>query len=367
MLKKLKFLPLFLLIAGCIEPYEFVIRDASPSLVIEAYISDRSFNETLSYPSDGRYFTVKLTETGDVTNSRPKPVNGAIVELLTSKGESFFYNPTDEGLYKLVNADFSAETGVEYKLRVSLADETIYESGWEALPETEIPPMGEIGFAEGEKQVYVMEAMQWVLRTKKIVTANIRVAENANRETIYYRWSYSPMWIYFAPLSSSIDPGNKCWATDGNYLNSYTLQTDRAGGYVKDLFFMQTIRNERIFDQLSVLVLQHATTESFYYFWKEMQDQNEGSALLDTPPYNLKTNFESRTGERRVSGYFGVVKEQAKRWYFNRKDLSYNVVHTLRADCLVDYGPGGPAPECLDCREYSFGKATTVEPSWWME
>lgn len=367
MLKRLRFLLLFLLIAGCIEPYEFVIRDASPSLVIEAYISDRSFTETLSYPSDGRYFTVKLSETGDVTNSRPKPVNGAIVELESSAGERFVYNPAADGLYMLINNDFKAEAGVTYRLRVSLEDETVYESGWEALPDTEVPPMGDISFTEDEKQVYVMEAMQWVLRPKKIFTANIHVTENPSRETIYYRWTYEPMWIYFAPLGSSIDPGYKCWATDKNYLNSYTLQTDRAGGYRKDLFFMPTIRNERIFDQLSVLVLQHATTEPFFSFWNEMQQQNEGSALLDIPPYNLKTNFTSLAGGKRVSGYFGVVKEQAKRWYFSRKDLSYNVVHTLRADCLVDYGPGGPAPECLDCREYSFGKATTVEPSWWMK
>jgi hypothetical protein len=57
--------------AGCVEPYEFVVHDDEQALV-EAFISDKSFSETLLYASDGRYFTVKLTNTGDVTNTRPE-------------------------------------------------------------------------------------------------------------------------------------------------------------------------------------------------------------------------------------------------------------------------------------------------------
>jgi len=355
---------LFLFLAGCIEPYEFVIHDGATSLVVEAYISDRSFNETLSYPSDGNYFTVKLSETGDVTNRRPVPVSGAKVELISSSGGLWTYTEVKKGILNLLDEDFKAESGTEYKLRISLSDENIYESEWEALPETVVPPMGEIGFTETEKQFYVMEASEWVLRTFQGVETNIRVTENDTREPIYYRWTFSPTWIYKAPLSSVVDPGHICWATDVNYLNLFGLQTDRTGGYHKDLFFFRTIRNERIFEKFSVLVTQHAMTQPYYNFWKEMKDQNEGSSLVDSPPYNLKTNFFSTTQEKRVSGYFGVVREQAKRWSFSKKDLSYTVVNTLRDDCLVDYG-GPPAPECTDCRAYSFGVATARKPTWW--
>ena len=44
------------------EPYEFVIANNEPSLVIEAFVSDKSFKETVDYPSDGRYFAVKSRE-----------------------------------------------------------------------------------------------------------------------------------------------------------------------------------------------------------------------------------------------------------------------------------------------------------------
>lgn len=100
------------------------------------------------------------------------------------------------------------------------------------------------------------------------------------------------------------------------------------------------MRNERIFEKCSVLVAQHVMTEPYFNFWKEMKDRNEASSLIDVPPYNLRTNFSSTTGGKKVLGYFGVIQEQAKRWYFDRTELSYYVPNALRADCLVAYGPG---------------------------
>lgn len=364
-MKRLRFFLLFIVIAGCVEPYEFVVKDLSPSLVVEAYISDKSYNETLTYPSDGRYFTVKLSETGDVTNVRPIPVAGAVVELRSNEGETWLYQEGNGGMYTLFDNDFKARKGLQYQLHITLPDEHIYESGWEAMPDVNVPPMGDIAFKESQKQVYVLEANQWVVRTKQTVVTSIQVPVNTSGEEIHYRWSYSPTWIYVAPLISQSDPVYRCWATDPYYLDTYELQTDRSGGYRKDLFDLLTVRNERIFEKFSALVTQQAMTEAYFNFWKEMQDQNEGSPLLDTPPYNLKTNFSSPTGGKKVSGYFGVTAEQAKRWYFDRTQLSYYMPNTLRADCLVVYGPGPPAEECTDCRAYSFGKAVNVKPSWW--
>jgi hypothetical protein len=87
------------MIGGCIEPYDFVIHNNVPGLVVEAFISDKSFNETMLYPSDGRYFTVKLSQTGDVINTRPKPVKKAVVELRSSDDEAFLYTEGDGGIY----------------------------------------------------------------------------------------------------------------------------------------------------------------------------------------------------------------------------------------------------------------------------
>jgi len=366
MFRKVGFLLLFS-IAGCIEPYEFVVKDSEPSLVVEGFLSDKSFNETLNYPSDGRYFTVKLTYTGDVTNTRPVPVTDAVVEVVTSDGQQIGYESVGDGLYELHDANFKALPGISYKLRIALRDENVYESSWETLPDTDVPAMGKVGFKEIDKQLYVMESGKWMLRSKQFVSAFVEVPENTSGSKIFYRWTYSPIWIYVAPLVSLSDPVSTCWATDPNYFNYYGLQIDNTGGYRKDLFEFPTIRNERIYKKFSVLVTQYAMGQDYYTFWREMKEQAEGSTIQDVPPFNLKTNFTCITAAKRVSGYFGVSAEQATRWYFEKRELSYEVTDMILADCLVVYGPGPPAEECLDCRAYSFGKATTTKPTWWQQ
>lgn len=357
----------FLIVISCIEPYDFVIDDNTPALVVEGFIADRSFSETLGYPSEGRYFKIKLSLTSAVDNVSSTPVEGAVVNIVNEFGEKWFYDPVNPGVYQLNHNDFKAVPGVKYKLQIAIAED-IYESNWETLPDVEVPEIGDVDFAEGTKQTYVVEASEWVVKTVQVITANISLAQNTSGKPIYYRWQYTPLWIYKAPLSPSvISPGYMCWATDPNYLNYYALQVDNSGGYKKDLFTIPTIRNERIFEDFSVLITQHVLTEANYLFYKEMRDQNEGSVLVDVPPFNLQTNIHSLNGEKKVAGYFGVVREQATRWYFNKSHLSYNVKNTLKSDCLVVYGPGGPAPECLDCREYSFGIATDTKPQWWRQ
>ena len=126
MLNKLKPFVLLMLILGCVEPYEFVVRDDEPTLVIEAFISDKSFNETLLYPSDGRWFTVKLSQTGDVINSRPVPVTGATVVLVDSEGSMWPYTESEPGLLQLRDPDFKAQPHRAYKLTVLLNDESAY-------------------------------------------------------------------------------------------------------------------------------------------------------------------------------------------------------------------------------------------------
>lgn len=366
-LKQFIYFVTFLLITSCIEPYEFVVQDNNPALVVEGYISDKSYNETLLYPSDGRYFTVKLSITGDVTNTRPVMVSGAYVFLLTDDGDQWAYLETDPGvrpgIYTILSNDFKANENTKYKLRITLPGEEVYESGWEELPSIQTPAMSEIYFSENEVQAYVYELDKKVIKTVKGITANIDLAENVNGSPIYYRWEYAPMWIYIPPLSPASSAGGKCWVTDDNYLKDYALQMDLAGGYKKDLLFMQTVRNERIFEDFSLLVTQQSLTEAYYYFWKEMQGQMTGGVIFDSPPFNLKTNLVSLSGDKRVVGYFGVVSEQAKRWYFNKSDLSYVVPNTLYGDCTVPFQD--VAPECFDCREYSFGNPSTKEPTWW--
>ena len=213
--------------------------------------------------------------------------------------------------------------------------------------------------------MYQVKAGEKVVVSIRGINVFVEVPENSTEMPAYYRWKFEPTWIYIAPLARSIEPDYKCWASNKNYLPDYALQIDNKGDYRKQLFFLEVDRNERVFEQLSVLVVQQSVSEAYYYFWKEMQEQVESGGLFETPPYNLQTNLKAVDSDRKVFGYFGLVNEQAARWYFTVEDLSYKVENTLKADCAVSYGPDGPAPSCLSCLEYTKGEATNVEPVWW--
>ena len=90
-----------------------------------------------------------------------------------------------------------------------------------------------------------------------------------------------------------VSAGYICWATNPLSVQNYALQLDRTGKYRKDLFFMETVRNPKVYERYSALIVQHAMAEDYYFFWKEMQEQNEGGAIFDKPPFNLHTNFHS--------------------------------------------------------------------------
>jgi hypothetical protein len=364
-MKKLYIFFIFLLIFSCIEPYNFKIESPSRSLVVEALITDKSFLETVDYPSDGRYHTVKLRYTGDVVNERPTPASGASVQLHDDLGNQWAYSETTAGLYLLLDSEFKALPDRKYQLVITEQDD-VYESQWEQLPTLTPAPMGEIGFTETEKDFFVMEANEWVVRTKKGIETYVTVPVNPTGESIYYRWEYEPTWVYAAPLAARTSPQGICWATSTTFLIDYALQIDNVGGYNKPLFFIPTVRNVKLFEKFSLLVKQYSLSSENYYFWKEMQDRATGVGINEVPPFNLKSNYISKTEGKQVYGYFGVGREQAKRWYFTLKDLSYFVENTLRADCLVNYG-GPPAPECFDCREYSDGNATNQRPVWWVK
>jgi hypothetical protein len=380
-MRAFKFLGIFLVVFSCIEPYTFVVPDNFPSLAVEGYISDKSFNDTREYPSDGRYFSVRLTYTTDVTNVRAEPVRNAMVMLISDSNEEWVYQQSgvEPGVYQLYDSAFKALPGVQYKIRIVTEDED-YESSWQSIPDVDVPPIGTVAFRQTESQKYLVEAGKNVLRTVKEIESYISVKPNTSGNPIYYQWRFSPLWVYVAPLSPSVTrPGHTCWVTSKDYLKTFALQVDIAGGYDKPLFRVPTLHNERLLDDFSVLIQQFAMDENNYFFLKEMYDQNEGNVLVDKPPFNLKSNIESWSGEKKVVGFFGVVQEQATRWYFNVTELDYPVENTFKKGCETNYGPPvrgdcpeEPAPafaacECKYCPAYSRGDATNVKPSWWRQ
>jgi hypothetical protein len=369
-LKKDYFLLLTLVfINGCIEPYKFRIENNEPHLVVEGFISNVSYHKTLDYPSNGRYFSIKLGYTSDVINTYGEAVTNAIVTLQNDLGNEWNYtevNNDEEVLYYLLEEDFKISPDRKYKLYITLQNEEVYESDWVSMPtlETETDEMGEIGFQEIEKEKYVYIAGEEEIRSVKGFNSTIHLPKNTSGEKRYYKWTYDPIWIFPTPISGF--PGGApplCWAVNKYFLTDYDLQEDILGDYKKDLFFLETIGNEKIYVKLSVLITQQLLNKDYFLYCKELQENASTGTLFDKLPYNLQGNIHPVNNNKNVSGYFAAVSEQASRWYFDKKELSYNVVNDLAENCIKYGNP--PAPECYNCLNYSRGQAQSEPPAWW--
>lgn len=358
------------LFSWCIEPYEFRVINNTPTLVVEGHISDVSFDETLDYPSEGRYFEVNLRRTSDVVNIYDKVESNATVMLISDKGEFWQYEEIGigSGRYLLLNNTFKAESDLKYKLQITLSNGDFVESGWEGLPKIKEDKMGDISFIEKTEQGYIVEAGEEKIRDIQGIEVQIDLPTNITSSPIHYMWNFDPMWVYISPFTSSSQEIHKCWITNDQYLSNYVLNQDYVGDYPQDLVFFETKGNDRIYKKFSLLITQFTLTKDYYNYWKELKEQSKNGGLFDAPPYNLQSNFTTKTTNEKITGYFGVVHEQAKRWYFNKDDLSYNVIDRTLELCSISYGPDGPGgPECYNCMEYPYGDPSNTKPEWWSD
>lgn len=346
-------------VGGCIESYEFVIKNDSPVLVVEGFISDVSYQETLEYPSDGRYFYVKLSYTSDVTNRRGAAVTGASVKLESDGGQTWVYSEKEEGKYLLLDKGFEALADRKYRLVIELANGKQYESEWEVMPDMDPTPVGRVSFEETEELTYKYVAQEEVIREVQGVDVKIGLSENKTQNTIYYLWKFEPTWIFKAPLSPAVN--RTCWINSDLYLSSFVLHEDNVGGYDKELFFVETVGNERFLWDFSLLVKQFVVSKEYFQFMSDIQKQTN-SSLSDALPYNLQSNLKAK-GNTRINGYFAVVREGAIRWDFSHRDLSYTLKNSIEEYCLSPFTDKGPL--CWDCTAYGSGEPSTAPPSWW--
>lgn len=358
-----------ILTLSCVEIYELPVEDEDQGLVIEAGISDKSYNETINYPSEGRYFSVTLRRTSPVSNGYDAYESDAEVYVQDLAGNSWMYTEAQDapGRYYLYDDSFQAEYNEAYQMVIVLETQDTIRSVWKQLPPASAP-IGQVDFVETEKQKYVYATNERVLRTLTGVEVTVDVPKNEANDKHFYKWTFQPMWIYIAPWAEN---GEMCWVTNNLYLNEIVLLEDQVGGYPQELFFLETIENHRVLHHFSVLITQEKIDQPTYRFWEDLQKQNAVGGLFDEPPYSLQTNYSSSNPDLHVMGYFSVAEESATRWEFDVSQLSYLIQNKLREECQAYIGrPGailGPPADCYSCLDYGRGEPTVEPPHWWNE
>ena len=362
-MNKLMALCVTVLLFACSDKYDFNVDADTLGIVIESSISDVSFSESIQFPSNGRYFSVRLTQTTKVDNVRDKKVEGASVILSDSEGNNWQYEEDrkDLGMYYLRKDDFKAKKDLSYQLVVDLEDGPKFQSNWEKVPII-ANTQGEIGFDEVNKDIFKWEANERVIRNREGV--NVKIEVNGGQSVPrFFRWSFDPLWLYKSELTDFDSPVRYCWVTSKYDFEDFVLQKDYGkDAYTKELFFLETSENEFIYQYFSALVHQELMSEGYFNFWVDFKAQKEKGGLYDQPPFGLPTNFTSVNSDWTVNGYFGLVSEKTKRWEFTVNLLSYNVPNNLY-DVCVEISDG--SDQCANCLLYNIGTPTNVPPWWW--
>jgi hypothetical protein len=361
MKKALVFALSLLIITSCIEPYTFDNKDVKPVLVVEGFISDVSYNESLLLPNDGRFFGIKLKYTSIVTNKYDDVIEDATVRLISDDGFYWNYTPTffeDSFQYLLIDNDFHAEEGKSYKIQIILSNGETYESEFQSLEE--IKPMGDISFEETEQTTTKYIAGEIELVTIKGINVFISIPESEIPAS--YRWDVLPSWVFIAPNARENSPDKICWVSNKYYLRDFVLAKDTKGGFKQKLAFIETSANERLGVEFTLFVRQQVLNEESFLFWNEVKDQSSAVGLFDPPPFNVRSNIKPVGNDNEAYGFFSVTRESAKRWYFTRAELSYNIDYDIF--CITP-PPPYEANYCLNCRAISTGISINSKPSWW--
>lgn len=353
---------------SCVEKYEFSVKNKKTGISIDAFISNKSYTNTVDYPSDGRFFTVKLSSISDVTNVSDNKISHAIVTLIDDENNhwNYFEDNNNPGEYILNNIDFKAVYGVKYKIKVETPSGEIFESNWESMP-VEDTFIGEINIEESTvyKNTWIDNGEKVIRQPYPGIYVKVKLPEVSKEDSTYYRWDFEPLWIYIAPYASDNSSIKKCWVTSDYYLNDFTLEKVNKGNYDKNLFFLETKNNNKVYEYFSALIIQKSISKDYYNYHKELQEQgSDGGGIYPQAPYNLRGNFSCTNGESEAVGYFGVYTENSTRWVFDESKLSYGINNDLKEICESILEFPIPTSPCLNCL-YTNGNSENTPPEWW--
>ncbi len=110
----LLFFILFVTLYSCEEVVEVDLQESKPRLVVEASIIWEKGNS-------GNTQIITLTTTSSYFASAISPAKDAMVEVISSTGDTFNFNEIEPGIY--VNTNFLPEINMEYRLTIRYKNE----------------------------------------------------------------------------------------------------------------------------------------------------------------------------------------------------------------------------------------------------
>jgi hypothetical protein len=338
-----RYLPILLLLAGCIKPYNPPVNYPSTGyLIVEGNINNG--------PGPTR---IILSRSGPLSDTATEVFEqNALVTLEGSDGTQF--TATGSGGVYLFNG-LALDASKQYRLDIHTVDGNEFQSDY--VPVIPNPPIDSVN------AILKPDGMHLYVNT-----------HNPSGNTRYYQWSYTETWQYTAAELSDLefDPVNdtvvlrppadqiyNCWKQDSSTALILYSTTKLARDEVYEFPLVAIPEgDQRLSVEYSLSVHQYALSQAGYDYLELMQASTENlGSIFDPLPTGLKGNIHCLTQPTQtVVGFVNVSQEQDTRVFLPEPPGWPYTLSCAYADTAI-----GPAPKDIYTWFYS-GVAPLTPP-----
>lgn len=365
---------IFILLAGCIEPYTPPeVEQGDSLLVVDGFIN-----------VNGKSI-ITLNRTQNLLETLATPSEtGAVLSIEDENGNLAFLVEEKPGKYSLAARSFNTS---KYRLNIKTKDGKEYAS--EFIPLKNSPPI---------------DSVTWTITSDKGVQVYVNTHDVENK-TLYYRWIFEETWQYTSAFQSAYIYVNKkpvlrtdnifeCW----NTRNSNKIHVGTSNNLEQDIISQFPLvyigrQDEKTRYKYSILVKQFALSRDAFEYWQQLEKTTEDLGTIFSPqPSQVIGNLKCLSNSTEaVLGFFsgGVVAE--KRIFISSGDLprpssyltpyanceesllgindltKFSGPYLLTTPVLDGFGPNllgysYSTYQCVDCR---LAGGTTTKPDFW--
>ncbi|WP_151998103.1 MULTISPECIES: DUF4249 domain-containing protein [unclassified Imperialibacter] len=346
---------MWMLLAGCIDPYDYPFKEQTNYLVVEGAITTQP----------GPY-SVTLTTTrniGNEENAFKLRVQNAKVSITTSTGSVVRLIDQDTSGVYYTSGNFRGQVGEKYQLTIVLENGESYESEQvELLP---MPDIDSIGI-EYASQKYISQANTVIERTGFYTRAFINDPPETEN-TYLVNWDYTYKIFTHPELATAYDAeGCECWVATPKACCSvcwveekvpdFTIANDQLnnGSSVTqyDLFFLPVV-GIMLYEKIYLEVTINSLSKDAYLFWKSVYDSRYGQGgIFDSTPNTVEANvYNVEDKDELVLGYF----------YASEVKTISRFIHPTDFPERIDSDTNYP-DTCL-----FYPNTTAEEPEYWNE
>lgn len=287
MKKLLYIIPIIFFFASCEDVVQIKLDEGSKLYVIDAFINDLRYNQTVRVTTNDTYFS----------NRQAPPVENAKVELLdlnTNASYNFTYTVDGKYVYSLASTDTIARLGHKYMLKVTINGET-----YTSLAEQNRPAVID------SIASYYSDGSDPFGGPKDTYTCLLFARDKADNNPDYYwlrTFRNDTLFNGSADINICID------GTGGAVINA---PADTIAFTPTSTFL--GFKTYRYHDKCRVEI--HSISRDTYFFFLQALQQINNAGLFATTPENIKTNISTPSNATtRAIGWFsiasGVTKEK---------------------------------------------------------